>query len=235
MPNLVMIQLPSNHTAGTSAGWCTPRACVADNDLAVGRIVDALTRSPFWKDMAIFVVEDDAQDGVDHVDGHRTVALAVSPFTRKGSVDSTFYNHPSLLKTIELMLGLPALSMFDLVASDLGRSFIAPGETPDFSPFSAITPTQSIYDRNAPAGQLREPAQSAARASARMRFDVPDAAPTGALNRILWHDARGWNTKYPGVKRGLFLPLSVDIDDDDRDEAPAPRPRTTRPAPPKPR
>ncbi len=140
MPSLVMIQLPSNHTAGTNAGWCTPAACVADNDLAMGRIVEGLTHSPFWDSMAILVVEDDAQNGVDHVDGHRTVALAISPYTRRGTVNSGFHNHPSLLRTTELMLGLPALSMFDLVASDLGADFIGPDERPDPTPFSAIVP-----------------------------------------------------------------------------------------------
>ena len=91
MPNLVMIILPNDHTQGTSAGWCTPRACVADNDLALGKIVEGLSHSTFWKDMAILVVEDDAQNGVDHIDGHRTVALAISPYARRGVVDSTFY------------------------------------------------------------------------------------------------------------------------------------------------
>ena len=95
MPSLVILQLPSDHTNGTGAGWCTPKACVADNDLAVGQVVDGLSHSKFWNTMAIFVVEDDAQNGVDHVDGHRTVALAVSPYTRRGVVDATFYNNPS--------------------------------------------------------------------------------------------------------------------------------------------
>src|SRR6185295_8722170 len=95
----------------------------ADNDLAVGLIVKALSRSKFWNKMAIFVVEDDAQGGVDHVDGHRTVALAVSPYTRRGHVDSTFYSNQSMLKTIELILGLPTMSIFDMIANDMRASF----------------------------------------------------------------------------------------------------------------
>ena len=217
MPNLVILQLPSNHTAGTNQGWCTPKACVADNDVALGRVVDGLSHSRFWHDMAILVVEDDAQNGVDHVDGHRTVALAISPYTRRGAVDSTFYNHPSLLKTIELMLGLPSLSIFDLAATDLGRSFIGPGERPDASPFAALEPAQSIYDLNPPASSLRGARRSAALASGRMRFDIPDAAPSGVLNRILWHDAKGWATPFPRVKSALFFPMALDISDDDRD------------------
>ena len=122
-----MIVLPSDHTNGTSPGWSTPKASVADNDLALGRVVEGLTHSSFWKSMAILVVEDDAQNGVDHIDGHRTVALAVSPYARRHVVDSTFYSQPSMVKTIELMLGLPALSMFDLVATDMRASFLGAG------------------------------------------------------------------------------------------------------------
>jgi DNA-binding beta-propeller fold protein YncE len=230
MPNLVILQLPSNHTAGTAEGWCTPKACVADNDLALGQIVDGLSHSRFWNQMAILVVEDDAQNGVDHVDGHRTVALAISPYTRRGSVDSTFYNHPSLLKTIELMLGLPALSIFDLAATDLGRSFIGPGEKPDLAPFVAIAPAQSVYDVNPRASSLRGAHRSAALASARMRFDIPDAAPTGILNRILWHDARGPQAVYPVLRSALFFPMSLDVGDADRDSDDRPAP-TRHPAP----
>ena len=217
MPNLVIVQLPGNHTSGTSAGWCTPKACVADNDLALGQIVDGLSHSPFWNDMVILVVEDDAQNGVDHVDGHRTVALAVSPYTRRGSVDSTFYNHPSLLKTIELVLGLPHLSIFDMVASDLGPAFIGPNEKPNFSTFTAIEPRQSIFAVNPAPNTVRGAQRSAALASAKMNFKVPDAAPSGILNRILWRDARGWGLPYPAVKSSLFFPMTLDVSDKDRD------------------
>ncbi len=218
MPNLVMIVLPSDHTSGTSAGWSTPKASVADNDLALGQLVEGLTHSQFWKSMAVMVVEDDAQNGVDHIDGHRTVALVVSPWARRHVVDSTFYSHPSMVKTIELMLGLPALSMFDLVATDMRASFREPGEEPDFTPYDALVPEQSLYEVNPPAGSLQGEAQEAALASARMRFDIPDAAPSDLLNRILWHDARGWDTPFPGVRRALFFPMSVELADDEREE-----------------
>ncbi|MEO7456571.1 MAG: bifunctional YncE family protein/alkaline phosphatase family protein [Gemmatimonadaceae bacterium] len=225
MPNLTMIILPSDHTEGTSAGWCAPKACVADNDLALGNLVQGLSHSSFWKDMAILVVEDDAQNGVDHIDGHRTVALAISPYARRGVVDSTFYVQPSMLKTIELMLGLPALSIFDLVATDMRASFT---DTPDLAPYTAVMPKQSLLDKNRRATGYRGPdaalQRQAALASARMRFDVPDAAPSEALNRILWHDAKGWKVPYPTVRRSLFFPMSVDIADEDRDEKEARRP-----------
>ncbi|HEU4721824.1 MAG TPA: alkaline phosphatase family protein, partial [Gemmatimonadaceae bacterium] len=222
MPNLVMVILPSDHTVGTSPGWCTPKACVADNDLALGRIVEALSHSSFWKSMAILSVEDDAQDGVDHIDGHRTVALVASPWARRGTIDSTFYAQPSMVKTIELMLGLPAMSAFDLVATDMRASFLGPGEQPDFTPYTAIVPAQSLYDVNVRVGDITGPDAAARRAAAlasrRMRFDIPDAAPSERLNRILWHDARGWRTPYPAVKQSVFFPMSISIADEDRDE-----------------
>ena len=222
MPNLVMITLPSDHTEGTSPGWCTPKACVADNDFALGRMVEGLSRSSFWKSMAILVVEDDAQSGVDHIDGHRTVALVASPYAKRGVIDPTFYSQPSMVKTIELMLGLPALSMFDLVATDMRASFIDPDETPNFTSYTAVVPKQSLYERNQEVGAITGPhaadRRRAARASARMNFAEPDAAPSELLNRILWHDARGWDTPYPAIQRAVFFPLSRDLEDDERIE-----------------
>jgi YVTN family beta-propeller protein len=222
MPDLVMVILPNDHTEGTSAGWCVPRACVADNDYALGKIVEGLSKSSFWKDMAIFVVEDDAQDGVDHIDGHRTVALAISPFIKRGTVDSTLYTQPSMVKTIELMLGLPSMSIFDLVATDMRASFIAPGEQPNLAAYTAIAPRISLLAENPkPAsiqGRFARERRSAAAASSRMMLDGPDEAPTQQLNRILWHDARGWDKTYPAVKHAMVFPLSVDVADEDRRE-----------------
>ena len=222
MPNLVLIILPSDHTEGVNPGWCTPKACVADNDLALGQIVEGLSRTSFWKSMAIVAVEDDAQNGVDHVDGHRTVALVASPYARRGVIDPTFYGQPSMVKTIELMLGLPALSLFDLVATDMRASFIGPDETPDFSPYTALVPRQSLFELNQQVGTITGPhaaeRRRAALASARMNFRDPDAAPSERLNRILWHEARGWGVPYPEVKRSLFFPMAVDLTDDEREE-----------------
>jgi YVTN family beta-propeller protein len=215
MPNLTLLQLPSNHTNGTTAGSSTPRAMVADNDLALGQVVEALTKSRFWPKMAIFVVEDDAQNGVDHVDGHRTVALAISPYVRRGSVDSTFYSTQSMVKTIELMLGLPTMSIFDLIAEDMRASFQG---TADPTPYSAVMPEVSLFDVNPPVKALKGPARDAAVASAHMRFDIPDAAPTEKLNRILWHTVRGWETPYPGATHAVFAPLTLDVDDDEREK-----------------
>jgi hypothetical protein len=126
------------------------------------------------------------------------------------------------VKTIELMLGLPALSLFDLVATDMRASFIQPGEQPDYTPFTAQTPRQPLDQTNARVSEIHG-ADAAARrraatASARMRFDGPDEAPSDALNRILWHNARGWRTPYPGVRQSLFFPMSRDLADEEREE-----------------
>ncbi|HWQ56095.1 MAG TPA: alkaline phosphatase family protein [Bryobacteraceae bacterium] len=206
MPHLTIIQLPSNHTYGTMPDASTPKAMVADNDLALGRIVEALTKTPFWKKMAIFVVEDDAQNGVDHVDGHRTVAFAISPYTRRGSIDSTFYSHQSMVKTIELILGLPTLSLFDLIAYDMRNSF---QDEADFTPYEAVEATQSLFEMNPPLKALRGPARKAAIDSAAMRWDVPDAAPVERLNRIVWGAIKGWDTPYPVPPTAVFSPMAI--------------------------
>jgi YVTN family beta-propeller protein len=213
MPNLMLLQLCSNHTNGATPGVSSAKAMVADNDLALGQIVEAISKSRFWAKTAIFVVEDDAQNGVDHVDGHRTVALAVSPYTRRGHVDSTFYSTQSMVKTIELILGLPTMSLFDLIANDMRNSFTG---APDLTAYQTETPKQSLFEQNPKLQALKGKAREAALDSMRMRFDVPDAAPTERLNRILWHQVRGWNTPYPGARNAVFAPLSLDLDDDER-------------------
>ncbi|MEO8028216.1 MAG: alkaline phosphatase family protein, partial [Bryobacteraceae bacterium] len=213
MPNLVLLQLPSNHTHGTRPGSNSPKAMVADNDLAMGTVVDALTHSKFWNKMAIFVVEDDAQDGVDHVDGHRTVALAISPYTRRGNVDSTFYSNQSMVKTIELILGLPTMSIFDMIANDMRASFTT---TADATPYTSLKPEQDLFEQNPPAKALNGTARQAAIASAKMNFRQPDRAPTEKLNRILWGAAMGWDKAYPGSKKSVFAPMALEVDDDDR-------------------
>lgn len=212
MPDLVMAQLPSDHTSGTTPDYSTPKACFADNDLALGQIVEGLTHSKFWKDMLILVVEDDAQAGLDHVDGHRTVAQAISPYTRRGAVDSTFYSQASMAKTIELILGLPTMSLFDLIANDMRNSFQA---TPEFAAYTAEMPKQSIYEVNPKLTALTGPARKAARESMRMNFRDPDSAPTAKVNRMIWASVKGWDAPYPAAKRGAFLPFAPDIDDDD--------------------
>ena len=219
-PNLILLQLPSNHTNGATPGASTPKAMVADNDFALGQIVEGLTKSKFWAKMAIFVVEDDAQNGVDHVDGHRTTAFVASPYVRRGHIDSTFYSHQSMLKSIELILGLPTMSLFDLIAHDMRNSFTA---KPDLTPFIAEIPKQDLFEINPRVSALNGKARQAAIDSAKMNFDVPDAAPTEKLNRIVWGQIKGWKTPYPAPKATAFSPLSLDIDDEEREEKQAAR------------
>ncbi|MBS1877171.1 MAG: bifunctional YncE family protein/alkaline phosphatase family protein [Acidobacteria bacterium] len=214
MPNFTIMLLPSDHTSGASPGKPTPKAMAADNDLALGQIVEALSKSRFWPKMAIFVVEDDAQNGVDHVDGHRTTAFVISPYARRNHVDSTFYSHQSMLKTIELILGLPTMSLFDLIAHDMRSSFT---DTPDLTPWSVLTPEQDLMEANPPAKVLRGAARAAALASAKMNWSVPDAIPTERLNRIVWGAVKGWQTPYPAVRRAVFAPLALEREEDDDD------------------
>ena len=188
---------------------------MADNDYALGMIVDAVSHSKFWASTLILVEEDDAQNGLDHVDGHRTVALAISPYIRRGAIDSTFYSQPSMLKTIELILGLRNLSMFDLIANDMRNSF---QDTPDLTPYTVTVPKQSIYEINPPLLALSGQARKDAEASLRMNFSVPDAAPSEKLNRILWRSTRGINSPYPKVTQAVFAPYSNDLDDEEKEK-----------------
>jgi hypothetical protein len=199
MPNLVMLQLPSDHTEGTTPGFSTPRACLADNDVAVGQVVEAISHSKFWKSTLILIVEDDAQDGLDHVDGHRTVALAVSPYTKRGSIDPTFYSQVSMVKTIEMIMGVPPMSIFDMIANDMRSSFQS---TPDLTPYSAVQPEQSIYELNPQLNSLNGQARQDAIASSKMNWQEPDDVPTAKLNQILWRNAKGAQAVYPEWKRG---------------------------------
>src|SRR5262249_34841713 len=137
LPRLIILRLPNDHTAGTRVGKPTPTACVADNDLALGRIVEGITKSKFWKHTAIFVLEDDAQNGSDHVDAHRSLAFVISPYTKRGHVDSTLYSTSSMLRTMELILGLKPMSQFDAAARPMHNSFQA---DPDLRPYQHIVP-----------------------------------------------------------------------------------------------
>ncbi len=198
MPRFMVMALSEDHTKGTRPGTFTPKASVASNDLGLGKIVEACSKSRFWKEMAIFVIEDDAQNGPDHVDAHRTVALAISPYTRRGSVDSTFYSTCSLLRTMELILGVPPMSQYDAAATPLYTAFTA---TPDTRPFTCLPARIDLQAKNT---------QTAfgARASMAMNLSEPDQLTTqdeDTLNRVLWHSVKGATSPYPGiVRRPLF-------------------------------
>jgi YVTN family beta-propeller protein len=199
MPSLVVMSLPDDHTQGTSPGFPTPAAMVADNDLAVGRMVDAVSHSSFWASTAIFITEDDAQDGADHVDGHRSPLLVISPYTRRnGAVDSTFYSTPNVFRTIEQILGLPPLNQFDHAAQTMAQAFSA---TPDLSPYTAVPNQTPLNQMNPSLASLKGLQRKMALASMAMDFSEPDAAPEDLLNRITWWSVKGFNTPYPKLRK----------------------------------
>ena len=194
-PALTIICLPNDHTSGTKPGSPTPAACLADNDLAFGRIVEALSHSRFWNELAIFGIEDDPQAGWDHVSGYRTTAYVISPYAKRKSVVSTQYNTTSLLRTIEQILGLPVMNQFDASATPMFDCFTA---TPDFTPFTAVAANVPLDQLNPRPAALADPVlKRDALASARMNFRAVDQAPEDRLNRILWRAMKGSQTPYP--------------------------------------
>jgi YVTN family beta-propeller protein len=199
MPNLVYVFLPCNHTVGTTPGFPTPRAMIADNDLALGRLVEAVSKSKFWPKTCIFVVEDDPQFGFDHVDGHRSVLQVISPYTKRKHVDSTNYNQTGVVKTIELILGLPPMNQLDLSATPLRDCFRA---KPDLTPYTAVANRVPLDEMNPPLSRLKGRARYWAKKSLELDFAREDEADEETLNRILWHSVRGYDTPYPERRVG---------------------------------
>jgi DNA-binding beta-propeller fold protein YncE len=204
MPRLQIVRLPNDHTSGTSPGLPTPTAYMAENDLALGRMVEAVSRSRFWPTTAIFVVEDDAQNGPDHIDAHRTVAYAISPYVRRGSIDSTLYSTSSMLRTIELILGLEPMSQFDAAAMPMLACF---GHHADFKPY-LCRPAQVPLDT------LNAATAWGAEASLAMDFSREDAADDLLLNEIVWRSVRGATVPMPAPRRAAFVLQEADEDDD---------------------
>ena len=197
MPQLSIIDLNNDHTNGTRPTSRTPKAMVADNDVALGRIVEAISKSRFWPNSLILVVEDDAQDGVDHVDGHRTVALAIGPHIRRGTVDSTHFNHTSMIRTIQDIYRVPPRTRFLASARAMNSAFTAQA---DLSPYKCTTPKQSMDEMNPPLKALNGRRLWAARQSMAMTWSHPDDIDQDVLNRILWWDAKGWDAAYPSLR-----------------------------------
>jgi YVTN family beta-propeller protein len=195
LPRFTIMSLGENHTKGATVGAFTPEACVASNDIGLGKIVEAASRSKFWKEMAIFVIEDDAQNGPDHVDAHRTVGLVISPYCKRATVDSTLYTTASMVRTIELILGLPPLTQYDAGATPMFNCFT---KTARATPYKPVTPTIDVTAKNTPKTPF-------SKESARMDFREYDRAPEDELNRILWHLAKGMDTPYPTpIHRAIF-------------------------------
>jgi hypothetical protein len=194
-PNLVIICLPQDHTSGTSPGCPTPAACMADNDLAFGRLVEGFSRSKFWPQMAIFAIEDDPQAGWDHVSGYRTIAFCASPYAKRGAVVSTQYNTTSILRTIGQILGMPPMNQFDASALPMAECF---QDKPDFTPYTAAPALIPLDEMNSKATAISDPAlREDAVVSAGINFRQVDRAPEDVLNRILWRAMRGSQVPYP--------------------------------------
>ncbi len=190
LPALEIVWLPGDHTAGAQPGQRTPAAFMADNDLALGRMVAAFSRTPFWKNTVIFVLEDDAQDGPDHVDSHRSVLLVISPYNRSGTFHR-FVNTTDVVATIEEILGMDPLSQFDYYGRPLREIFSA---EPDLRPYEALNPEQSLVEMNPTQGRN-------AQASLRLDLSKVDVADMDLFNRILWHAIKGDAVPYPSAKQ----------------------------------
>ncbi len=200
MPGFVVMALSEDHTSGTRPGTFTPQASVASNDLAIGKLIDALSHSQFWKGTAVFIIEDDAQNGADHVDAHRTVGLVVSPYTRRGIVDSTMYSTCSMLHTMESILGVPCMSQYDASAQVMSHSF---SRQANLTPFNCLPPK---IDLNAKNGATAYGARES------MKLDLSDvdrltAKDEVTLNKVIWHSIKGSKVPYRG-------PTSPARDDD---------------------
>lgn len=194
-PNLVIICLPNDHTSGTSPGSPTPASCLADNDLAFGRIVDGFSHSKFWKDMAIFAIEDDPQSGWDHVSGYRTTAYCISPYAKRRALVSTQYNTTSMIRTMEQILGLPPMNQFDASATPMFDCFT---DKADLTPFQSVANKVPLDQMNPGTNAILDPLLKAdAIASSKLNFREVDKAPEDVLNRILWRAQKGPSVPYP--------------------------------------
>jgi YVTN family beta-propeller protein len=200
LPRFQIIRLPNDHTSGTRKNMPTPRAMVADNDLALGMIVARLSHSRYWKECAIFVVEDDAQNGPDHVDAHRMIGLVISPYAKRRSVDSHMYSTASVLRTMELILGLPPMTQFDAGALPMYAAFT---DTADYTPYTCRPAKINLKEMNLDNayGQWR---------SEEMNLAIEDAIPDVEFNEIIWKAIRGADAEMPAPVRSAFVRIEDD-------------------------
>ena len=208
VPSFVYLTLPNDHTNGVSPGKPTPKAMIADNDLGLGQLVQLVSNSPIWRHSAIFVVEDDSQDGADHVDAHRMPAFVISPYARRGAVVHTRYDQYSALRTAELILGMRPLALNDALATPMYDAFTS---HPDFTPYRAVKPEQSLTERNpvpaslplntavpAPGSTLLSGAGANEHQLAlALPFEKLDLVPQELSDAMLWHSVYGWDSTPP--------------------------------------
>lgn len=203
MPALQIVRLPNDHTHGVTPHELTPTSYVADNDAALGKLVDAVTHSSFWTNTAIFVIEDDSQNGPDHVDAHRTEALVISPYTKRAAVDSTLYSTTSMLRTMELILGLQPMTQFDAAATPMFNSFQA---EPDFTPYTALPANVSLTETNS---------SLAWGSNEKFIFTKEDANDDFKFNEVIWRSVKGHDNPMPAPVHAGFVLASAKADDDD--------------------
>ena len=205
LPRLNTLRFPNDHTEGMTAGRPTPFAHVADNDLAVGMFIEHLSKSPVWKESVVFILEDDAQNGPDHVDAHRSTAYVVGPYVRRNYVDHTMYSTTSMLRTIELILGIPPMSQYDAAAEPMWRSFT---NKPDLTAFTALPNNIDLSEKNTAVNEL-------SRKSAQFNFAKVDAINDFQFNEVLWKGIKGINSPVPAPTRGAFLKVNKTGMDDE--------------------
>jgi hypothetical protein len=185
-------------------GHLTPQAYVADNDYAVGLFVEYLSKSKVWKESAVFIVEDDAQNGPDHVDAHRSTLYLAGGLVKRGFVDHAMYSTASVLRTIELILGLPPMSQYDAAAEPLWRSF---SSEQNLTPFASIPAMTNLFERNTAMNRWQ-------RESERFDFRKEDSVPDGIFNKVIWYAMKG-NNNCPPPRRASFVKLNQEDKDDD--------------------
>jgi len=209
VPAFMTVRFNHDHTQGLSSGNFTPSAEVADNDYAVGQLVDTISKSPIWQHTAIFVIEDDAQDGPDHVDAHRSTAYVISPYIYQNYVDHTFYNTDSILKTMELLLGIRPLTQYDSIANSIAAFDLQPSNG---ATFNAIKATQNVMCEKGSRSLLAKgnPMRKWVLLSAKMNFDLPDSAPSAQLNQVIWKSVKGPNSKMPAIRHSIITDTKED-------------------------
>lgn len=205
LPQLMTVYFPNDHTEGMAAGRPTPFVHVADNDLAVGMFMEHLSKSPVWKNSVVFILEDDAQNGPDHVDAHRSPAYIAGGYVKRHYVDHTMYSTSSMIRTIELILGMPPMTQYDASAASMWRSF---SRTPDATPYKCLPETVNFNDVNPGGTKL-------AKMSRGLDFSKEDMVPDQIMNEITWKAVKGENAVMPSPVRAAFVKTVKNTDDDD--------------------
>jgi len=205
VPEFNTLRISNDHTSGQKKGKISPQSAVADNDLAVGRILEKLSNSPIWKESVVFILEDDAQNGPDHVDAHRSPAYVVGPYVKRNTAIHTMYSTSGFLRTMELILGLPPMSQYDAAAIPLYECFT---NKPDFTPYKAIKPLINLNNRNVAVNE-------SSKRSELFNFAKEDSAPDLDLNEVIWKSVKGENSIMPAPKRSAFVILEKKKKDDD--------------------